>query len=419
MSVLNIHSWDRAILHLDADAFFASCEEAKHPALKGKVVVVGLDRGIVTAVNYLGKSIGIKRGMRIFEVKKISKDAVILPSDYETYSLVSTRMFDILRSFSPDVEEYSIDEAFVDLTGLRRYYHSSYEEIAKNIQNKILKELNISVSLGISLSKVLAKIASKHKKPGGITIIKGKDIHRFLASLAIEDVWGIGKNTAALLNKFGIKTALDFAKKPEEFIKKHLSKPYYEIWQELQGKCVLPVISTPKNTYKSISKTRTFDKPTDDKLFVHSELYQNLESACFKARRYHLCAKKIILFLKGNDFKSRAVELTLSKATSYPLEISTLAEEAFNEIFNSKELYRQTGVILTELISNTHIQRSLFDDPIKIEKMERLYEAVDNIIYKYGRASLFHASTIPAKKDRLKAKTAQSPLNIGLVNIKI
>ncbi len=419
MSVLNIHSWDRAILHLDADAFFASCEEAKNPALKGKVVVVGLDRGIVTAVNYMGKSLGIKRGMRIFEVKNIAKDAIILPSDYETYSLISTRMFDILRSFSPDVEEYSIDEAFVDLTGLRRYYHSSYEDIAKNIQTRITKELNISVSLGISLSKVLAKIASKHKKPAGITIIKGKDIHRYLALFPVEDVWGIGKNTAALLNKLGIKTALDLAQKPEYFVKRHLSKPYYEIWQELQGKSVLPIISTPKNIYKSISKAKTFDNPSSDKLYIYSQLYQNLESACFKARRYNLCAKKIILFLKKNDFKTNAIELSLTSPTAYPLDVSIFVEKAFEDIFDEKSLYRQTGVVLTELVSDNHLQRSLFDDPVKIEKTEKLYKAMDNILYRYGKYSLYHASTLPSKKERVKEKPYCQKLNFNLLQIKV
>src|SRR5574340_840050 len=160
---LTIRSWPRAILHLDADAFFASCEQAIHPELRGKPVITGKERGIVAAASYEAKARGIKRGMRLFEVKKVCPDAVMLPSDYETYSLFSLRMFEILRRFSPDVEEYSIDEAFVDLTGLRRSYHGPYEDIARNMQQTIEQELGISVSVGVSLSKVLAKIGSKHK----------------------------------------------------------------------------------------------------------------------------------------------------------------------------------------------------------------------------------------------------------------
>ena len=134
---LTIHSWPRAILHLDADAFFASCEQAIHPELRGRPVITGKERGIVAAASYEAKGRGVQRGMRLFEVKKVCPDAVILPSDYETYSLFSVRMFEILRRFSPDVEEYSIDEAFVDLTGLRRSYHGPYESIARKMQETI------------------------------------------------------------------------------------------------------------------------------------------------------------------------------------------------------------------------------------------------------------------------------------------
>src|SRR5512139_4058253 len=168
---LIISSWPRAILHLDADAFFASCEQAIHPELKGRPVITGKERGIVAAASYEAKARGVSRGVRLSEVKKLCPDAVILPSDYETYSLFSVRMFEILRRFSPDVEEYSIDEAFVDLTGLRRSFHGPYESIARQMQESVEQELGIPVSVGVSVSKVLAKIASKHGKPHGIIVI--------------------------------------------------------------------------------------------------------------------------------------------------------------------------------------------------------------------------------------------------------
>ncbi|MBF0559158.1 MAG: DNA polymerase IV, partial [Nitrospirae bacterium] len=214
---LTIHSWPRAILHIDADAFFASCEQAIHPELKGRPVITGKERGIVAAASYEAKARGVKRGMRLFEVKKVCPDVVILPSDYETYSLFSLRMFEILKRFSPDVEEYSIDEAFVDLTGLRRSFHGPYEIIAGQMQRTVQTELGITVSVGVSLSKVLAKIGSKHRKPHGLTMIPGGDIHLYLDRLHVENVWGIGRNTAAFLGKFGITTALQFARKDEPF----------------------------------------------------------------------------------------------------------------------------------------------------------------------------------------------------------
>src|SRR5512139_266187 len=221
---LIISSWPQAILHLDADAFFASCEQAVHPELKGRPVITGKERGIVAAASYEAKARGVSRGVRLSEVKKLCPDAVILPSDYETYSLFSVRMFEILRRFSPDVEEYSIDEAFVDLTGLRRSFHGPYRMIAERMQATIETELGIPVSVGVSVSKVLAKIASKHGKPHGLIVIPGGDIHLYLEKLPVGKVWGIGHNTTEFLRKFGITTALQFARKEEGFIKKHLSK---------------------------------------------------------------------------------------------------------------------------------------------------------------------------------------------------
>src|SRR5574340_968742 len=227
---ITIRSWPRAIMHIDADAFFASCEQAVHPELKGRPVITGKERGIVAAASYEAKARGVERGMRLFEAKKVCPEAVMLPSDYETYSLFSMRMFHILNRFSPVVEEYSIDEAFVDLTGLRRLHRGPYGEIAGKIQATVEKELGITVSVGVSLTKVLAKVASKHRKPHGLTVIPGRDIHLFLKDLPAGKVWGIGPNTAELLSKLGVRTALDLARKDEGFIKRYLSKPYIGVW---------------------------------------------------------------------------------------------------------------------------------------------------------------------------------------------
>ena len=394
---ITISSWPRAILHLDADAFFASCEQAMHPELKGKPVITGKERGIVAAASYEAKARGVKRGMRLSEVKKVCPDAVLLPSDYETYSLFSLRMFEIIRRFSPDVEEYSIDEAFVDLTGLRRSFHGSYGIIAEKMQKSVEKELGITVSVGVSLSKVLAKIGSKHNKPNGLTLIPGRDIHLYLDKLPVEKVWGIGPNTTAFLGKFGITTALQFARKDEAFIRKYLSKPYQEIWHELNGRSAYPVVTEAKQTYQSISKTKTFTPPSNDATFVFAQLSKNLENACIKARRYKLSAARIIVFLRRQDFKDSGVEIKLSSPTAYPANLFSALREGFNSIYNSRELYRQTGIVLAGLVSEENIQRSLFDDIVKIEKLEKIYKAVDSLSERFGKHTIQHASSMPAK----------------------
>jgi DNA polymerase-4/DNA polymerase V len=295
------------------------------------------------------------------------------------------------------VEEYSIDEAFVDLTGLRRSFHGSYAMIAGKIQETVENELGISVSIGVSLSKVLAKTGSKHKKPHGLTVIPGRDIHVYLENLPVEEVWGIGANTSAFLRKFGITTALEFARKDEGFIKKHLSKPYREVWLELNGMSVYPVVPESKSGYQSISKTKTFTPPSTDKTFVFAQLSKNLENACIKARRHRLAAARLVIFLRKKDFRDIGVELRLNRPTAYPAELFEPLREGFNQVYQSGIPYRLTGVVLAGLMPENRVQFSLFDDAAKIEKTATIYNIVDKLSARFGKHTVRHASSLPAK----------------------
>ncbi|MCX8030846.1 MAG: DNA polymerase IV [Thermodesulfovibrionales bacterium] len=406
---LLINSFSLAILHIDADGFFASVEQAVNPVLKGKPVVVGKERGIATAISYEAKARGIKRGMLLQEIKKLCPDAILVPSDYEKYSLFSIRMFDILRRFSPQVEEYSIDEAFVDLTGLRRVYHCSYGDIGMKIKETIKKELGITVSVGISLTKVLAKVASGHRKPDGLTVIPGKEVHLYLKDLPLEKVWGIGLNTSAYCAKLGIHTALDFAKKTEDFIKKCFSKPFYKIWHELNGRSVYPVNPEPKRNYKSISKAKTFEA-TKEKEVVYGQLLENLDGAFFKARRYGLCTKKLVIFLKTQEYQDRGCEISLTDYTLYSEDVIPFLREAFDHIYDVNKLYRQTGVFLLELTSVEMLQYSLFRNPLKAEKIERLYDAVDKLKVKFGRDILQHGAVLNKKEKEKRNQKIEIPV---------
>src|SRR5918992_104337 len=249
---LTLKSFSRAIVHIDGDAFFAACEQSRRPKLQGRPVVTGRERGIGASMSYEAKARGVTRGMRLFEIRKLCPDVVILPSDYETYSLLSKRFFAIVRRYTPDVEEYSIDECFCDLTGLRRPLRLSYEGIAARIKQDLDTELGFTFSVGLAPTKVVAKIASKWQKPSGLTVIPGRDLHRFLARVPVDRVWGIGQQTTALLAKHGVKTALDLARKPEEWVTKRFTKPVVQIWQELGGHAVLPIETQPKEAYASI-----------------------------------------------------------------------------------------------------------------------------------------------------------------------
>src|SRR5215216_1539976 len=198
---LTLSSYPHAILHIDGDAFFASCEQASNPELKGKPVVTGKERGIAASMSYEAKARGVVRGMRISDIKKVCPDVILLPSDYETYSLLSKRFYAIVRRFTSEVEEYSIDECFADITGYRRVYRASYKQIAERIKQTLDRELGFTFSVGLAPNKVLAKVGSKWKKPSGLTAISGRDIHLYLEHLPVEKVWGIGHNTTAFLAK--------------------------------------------------------------------------------------------------------------------------------------------------------------------------------------------------------------------------
>jgi len=145
-TIFSLHNWPRAIIHVDGDAFFTSCEEAIHPEIKGKPIITGGERGIVACASYAAKALGIQRGVPLHEAKRIFPSLIVLPSDYETHSLFSRRMFNIMRRFTPQVEEYSIDEAFADLTGMRRALQGSYETITSKIQAEIARDLGVSPS---------------------------------------------------------------------------------------------------------------------------------------------------------------------------------------------------------------------------------------------------------------------------------
>jgi len=290
--------------------------------------------------------------------------------------------------YAPQVEEYSIDEAFADITGLRRPLKSSYETIARKIKNEIQREIGFTVSVGLSLTKVLAKVGSKYQKPDGLTVIPGRSIAYFLKDLSVDKVWGIGPATTAHLDKMGIRTALEFARMPEQSIKKSFTKPTIEIWQELRGQSVCSVTSEEKSTYASISKTKTFAPSTADADYLFAQLLRNLESACIKARRYKLAPRRIALFLKTSNFLYSGCEVRLNRPSAYPMDLSDLVRDAFDGLYRKGILYRATGVVLMEMCSDLPVQYSLFDDAVRVDKVRTLYEAMDEISQRFGKHAL-------------------------------
>ena len=428
--LITLSSYIKAIVHIDCDAFFTSCEQSRTPSLKGRPLVTGKERGIISCASYEAKALGIKRGVSLRDAKKICPSLIILPSDYETYSLYSERLFAIVRRYTPDVEEFSIDEAFCDITGLRRLYRASYEDIAIRIKDDVQKELDITVSVGLSLSKTLSKIGSRYKKPNGFTALPGYKLHEFLKDIPLEMVCGFGPNTVSLLNKFNINTVLDYIKIPVAFADKLLGKIGRELWYELRGQSVYALSKQKKEKYLSISKTKTFMPSSADKDVLKSNLMKNLESACIKLRRHKLSAGYITIYLRRDDFSGVGHEARLSRHSSSTLDFTGVCAELFEMVFKRGSLYRATGVILSEIVPEGVDQRTLFDDPVKIKDVIQLSKSVDSINEKYGKHAVHiatsqyvadHAKDHPRnevawrKTELLKGETFRKRLNIPLL----
>ncbi len=400
--MFQVHSWPNVIVHLDGDSFFASVHQAVNPSLKNKPLVTGQERGVVTSVSFQAKQMGIKRTTPIYQIKKYYPTCIVVDSDYELYSLFSHKMFDILNKFSPLVEEYSIDEAFADIKGLRRPLNLSYIGIGKAIKNTIENSLGITVSVGISLTKSLAKLASSCNRPSGLTAVNGLQIDDLLRGKKIEDVWGIGENTSAYLKKFGIKTALDFVLKPEEFIKKNLSKPFLEIWQELRGEKIYEVNPNRKSTYQSITRSQTLSSPTNNSDLLWAELLAHVEEAFETARRFNYRVGRLNLFLKTQQFAYHQSEIKFIKKISYPFLIRDEIRQCFQKIYKKGVLYRTTGCTLSDLSEEKTVQESLFvEENMKEEKAKKIYPLYEARKINFGTA-LYEEKQIKEKKQSTK-----------------
>lgn len=382
---LTLRSYPQAIIHVDADAFFTSVEQALSPSLRGKPVVTGAERNIIACASYEAKRLGISRGMALFDAKKLCPSLHVLPSDYETYSLYSTKMFSIIRNYTPIVEEYSIDEAFADITGMRRCFRTSYPDIAEKIAKQINDELGITVSIGLSLSKSLAKIGSNFRKPNGITAVPGRYIHVLLQRISLEKVWGFGANTVSMLTKFGLTSAYDYICQTEKWVSAKLHKPGREIWHELRGNSVWPVSVEEKEHYASISKSKTFTPASSNKDYVFARMVKNLESAFIKLRRYSLRAGSLSIVLRDKDFRHTGLEAKLNRSTSSAIHALPLARELFESVFNPNLEYRSTMVFLGRIEVDREEQYSLFTSPLKVEESRRLSKAIDHCAELYGK----------------------------------
>jgi DNA polymerase-4/DNA polymerase V len=392
---------ERAIIHFDGDSFFASVEQVMNHRLRGLPVVTGGERGAITAVSIEGKRLGVTRGTPLREARIICPNLVVVTSDYTSYSIFAHRMYSIVREFTPKVEEYSIDECFADVTGLDQKYGMSYPDIARMIKAKLEANLGLTFGVGLGPNKVIAKAASKHRKPAGFTHVPTADIPDFIRDISVGKLWGIGSSTSIQLGKLGIRTALDLAQKDERWLFEHsIVKPVRLIWHELRGGFAKPLNHPADDDIGSIIKSRTFNPPSSDRAFVLSQLSKNIEGACIKARRHGVKAGHARFYLKTQQFTYRAVDFTLTNPIDTPSELLRIVERRFDEAFVPGTTYRATGISLSALVPKAHVSGNLFgnsvDSGMSDEKSAGLFTVVDDMSRKYGSGTVFLASSLGA-----------------------
>ena len=372
---------------VDCDSFFVSCEQAANPELKGKPVCVMSARGqCVISRSKEAKRLGIRMGMPYFQIEGQMKKAIFINANHELYSQMSQKVMSVLKTFSPKVEIYSIDEAFIDLTGLERLYHRNYLEIAKMIREEIQIKADIPVSIGLSSSKTLAKLASDKAKnlDEGVYLIGSRKIIPVLEKTSIDEICGIGKNLSAMFRKNGILTAYELVSQDDLWINKQIGIHGLEMKHELLGEMVSPVSDEVKLP-KSIQKTSALAKFTSDKNYLKNSLNYHIHRACVKLRKINAKCKGVSIFLRTKDFKVFCEKKVLNKSTDFELEISDIVFELLDKIYNSNILYRSTGVILDNFVFNSEAQMSLFTDIEIDDKKEKLSKCFDKLEEKFGK----------------------------------
>jgi DNA polymerase-4 len=379
----------RYILHVDMDAFYASVEQMDNPHLKGKPVIVGgtvKQRGVVAAASYEARKYGIHSAMPTSQALRLCLGAVLLPVRMERYAGLSQQICKIFYDFTPEIEQISLDEAFLDVTGSISLFGSA-EKIGREIKNRIKKELGLTGSVGIAPNKFLAKLASDLDKPDGFVVITEENLRqKILDPLAVSKIWGIGKVTDKSLREKGIRTIEQLRKTPPEILKSIFGNQTEDIIELAQGIDGRPV--EPNREAKSMSVEETFAQDMIDKDFLLKVLFGQVEDVAQRLRAEKLEGKTITLKLRYKDFKT----ITRSHSFAAPTNVTEiLREEAkgvFEEWYNSSaEELRLLGFGVSGLAGEGGRQGLLFSDS-NGKKQKKIDQVYDEIKKKYGGDSL-------------------------------
>ncbi len=379
---------------VDCNNFYASCERLFQPSLIGKpVVVLSNNDGCVIARSNEAKALNIRMGIPAFEIRDIIRkhNVAVFSSNYILYGDLSHRVMTTLSQFTPDIEIYSIDEAFLNLSGFKKFNLYDYGvEIARTTT----RHTGLPVSIGIAPTKTLAKLASKLAKKNtdgkNVYVLHAdENLSHILKTFPVGDIWGIGRRYAEFLATHNIFTAFDFVNTNKEWIKKKLTVVGLRTWEELQGTpCIDMESVTPDK--KAICTSRSFGNMLTEYKHIEEAVSYYAASCSAKLRHQKGCAQMIMIFLHTNQHRkdlpqyARNIVIKLPVATNSSMELIHYALQGLEKIFKHGYRYKKAGVIVSDIIPETAVQGALFD-LVDREKQRKVLQVMDALNTTYGR----------------------------------
>ena len=396
----------------DCNNFFVSCERVFNPSLEGKpVIVLSSNDGCVIARSNESKALGIKMGQPLFQIRKTVDDnkIIIHSSNYQLYGDMSHRVMQTLKGEVASIEVYSIDEAFLDLSGIDT---SQLKSRGEALSRKIRRNTGIPVSIGIAPTKTLAKIASKlcksHPKFNGACLLyRPEDVKKVLSTYPISDVWGIGRRSTAMLKMYGITTAEQFVLTSEEWVSAKMGLTGLRTWRELRGEPSILFDERPTDR-RSIMVSRSFSREISQIDELRSALAEFLSSAAEKLRQQNSVAAQMQVFILTNRFHTAEPQQTegqiirFDTPTNSTLELMQGVTRALKLLYRPGYSYKKAGVILYDISSDSGVQGALFDD-IERDKHSSLMQTLDSINSRWGKHSI-HLGAVTNDKPRVSSE---------------
>jgi DNA polymerase IV len=385
-----MHSQDRQIAHMDLDSFFVSVERLIDSRLNNRPILIGgtSSRGVVASCSYEARAFGVHSAMPMKMAKQLCPEAIVLKGNSGTYTKYSQLVTDVVRESAPVFEKTSIDEFYIDFTGMDRFFGTF--KYAKELRSKIIKETGLPISFGLSINKTVSKVATGEAKPNNeIEVSKGAE-KAFLAPLSVQKIPMVGEKTYQKLCDLGVKRIHTVQEMPVDIMERVLGKSGRGIWEKANGIDTSLVI--PFQERKSISTERTFDKDTIDIHRLKGIITAMTENLAFQLRRGDKLTACVSVKIRYSDFDTHSLQQNIPYTSADHILIPK-TQELFDKLYNKRLLVRLIGVKFSHLVGGGY-QINLFEDN---EKNIQLYQAMDKMRIRYGDRAVLRASGIDAK----------------------